>query len=399
MKVLICLIGIVTAVIAVDNDVAVEKVLKEGNDIFTSRLFPEVVKQHPKESVVLSAFSVLTPLALLSQASVGASHDELLKAIGVPNDNVTKEVFSYLKTNLRSVKGIELRMANKVYIPLQFALNDDFAAVSRNVFDSEVQNVDFTKSQATAKSINAWVESQTNNRIKDLVSPNSLDSDTRAVLVNALYFKGTWKEKFNKMFTSDQDFHVTKEKTVKVPMMYKQDTFLYGQSDELDAKLLELPYEGDEASFLIVLPNAVDGLSALEEKLKDPSLLEKAVKNMINQEVEVHLPKFKIETKTDLKTALRNIDVKKIFTSEARLDNLLKDVKESLYVSEAIQKAFIEVNEEGAEAAAANAFYSFGSSFAPKKKPKFFADKPFYFVLKHKSYPLFNGVFMEPNTK
>ncbi|XP_059048400.1 alaserpin-like isoform X3 [Achroia grisella] len=397
MKVLICIIGIIATAIAEDSDVAIEKVLKDGNDLFTSNLFPEVVKQHPDKSVILSAFSVLTPLGQLSLASVGASHDEILKAIGFPNDNVTKEVFSHLNTKLRSVKGIELRMANKVYIPTSYELNDKYAVVAKDVFNSEVQNIDFSKSKESADTINAWVESQTNNRIKELVSPDSLTTDTRAVLVNAIYFKGSWKEKFNKDITRDRDFHVTKEKTIKVPTMYKQASFLYGESEELDAKLLELPYEGDEASFLIVLPNKIDGLAALEEKLKDPSLLEKAIKNLQQQEVDLFLPKFKIETKTDLKQALQNIDIKKIFDSaDAHLDNLLKDAKD-LYVSEAIQKAFIEVNEEGAEAAAANAFYGFGSSL--KINPEFVADRPFYFELRYQSNSLFNGIIVEPTTK
>ncbi|KAM3962958.1 antitrypsin isoform 2-T2 [Aphomia sociella] len=394
MKLLICLIGVIATVMAEDSDVAIEKTLKAGNDLFTARLFPEVVKQHPDKSVILSAFSVLTPLAQLSLASVGASHDEIIRAIGFPNDNVTKEVFTYVNSKLHSVKGVELKMANKVYIPDGFALNDNFAAVAKNVFDSEVQNVDFTKSVDTAKLINTWVEDHTNKRIKDLVSSDSLGTDTRAVLVNAIYFKGSWKEKFNKDHTSDRDFHVTKDKTIKVPTMYKEDTFLYGESEELDAKLLQLPYEGDEASFLIVLPNEIDGLPALEEKLKDPSLLEKAIKNMHSLEVEVFLPKFKIETQTNLKDALQNMDVKKLFSPGAHLDNLLKDVNDNLYVSEAIQKAFIEVNEEGAEAAAANEFLIMTES--AKLLPIISVDRPFYFQLRQNDNPLFNGVVVQP---
>ncbi|XP_013188541.2 antichymotrypsin-2 isoform X2 [Amyelois transitella] len=386
MKLLLFLFAVMAASKAETNEL-----LKQANQQITAKLFTEVVKQHPKESVVLSAFSVLTPLAQLSLASDGESHDELLKAIGMPNDDTTKTVFSSLTKDVRSVKGVELKVASKVYIPTNFELNDQFLAVTKDVFDSEVQNIDFLKNDDAAKTINTWVEDHTNNRIKDLVEPSSFDSNTRAVLVNAIYFKGSWKEKFNKNHTQNRKFYVSKDQSVDIPFMYKKDHFLYGESEELNAQLLQLPYEGDEASFLVVLPRDVDGLPALEEKLKNPSLLENAVQNMRSVEVVVYLPKFKIETTTNLKDALENMDVTKIFSSEANLNRLLKG-QGDLFVSDAKQKAFIEVNEDGAEAAAANVFI-FGrcSTFMLEPTPEFIANKPFYFEIRQSDRPLFTG--------
>ncbi|XP_013188579.2 antichymotrypsin-2 isoform X6 [Amyelois transitella] len=389
MKLLLFLFAVMAASKAETNEL-----LKQANQQITAKLFTEVVKQHPKESVVLSAFSVLTPLAQLSLASDGESHDELLKAIGMPNDDTTKTVFSSLTKDVRSVKGVELKVASKVYIPTNFELNDQFLAVTKDVFDSEVQNIDFLKNDDAAKTINTWVEDHTNNRIKDLVEPSSFDSNTRAVLVNAIYFKGSWKEKFNKNHTQNRKFYVSKDQSVDIPFMYKKDHFLYGESEELNAQLLQLPYEGDEASFLVVLPRDVDGLPALEEKLKNPSLLENAVQNMRSVEVVVYLPKFKIETTTNLKDALENMDVTKIFSSEANLNRLLKG-QGDLFVSDAKQKAFIEVNEDGAEAAAANAFVAETTSLVISEPLQFNADKPFYFELRHHNKPLFNGVYVQ----
>ncbi|XP_013188597.2 antichymotrypsin-2 isoform X7 [Amyelois transitella] len=386
MKLLLFLFAVMAASKAETNEL-----LKQANQQITAKLFTEVVKQHPKESVVLSAFSVLTPLAQLSLASDGESHDELLKAIGMPNDDTTKTVFSSLTKDVRSVKGVELKVASKVYIPTNFELNDQFLAVTKDVFDSEVQNIDFLKNDDAAKTINTWVEDHTNNRIKDLVEPSSFDSNTRAVLVNAIYFKGSWKEKFNKNHTQNRKFYVSKDQSVDIPFMYKKDHFLYGESEELNAQLLQLPYEGDEASFLVVLPRDVDGLPALEEKLKNPSLLENAVQNMRSVEVVVYLPKFKIETTTNLKDALENMDVTKIFSSEANLNRLLKG-QGDLFVSDAKQKAFIEVNEDGAEAAAANEF----GVEALSLPTELFLNHPFYFQLGTGNNVLFSGVFAQP---
>ncbi|XP_041976279.1 alaserpin-like isoform X6 [Aricia agestis] len=367
------------------------ELLTTATNQFTARMFSEIVKEKPDQSVVLSAFSVMPPLAQLALASVGESHDELLSNIGMPNDNVTKSTFSQLNSRLRSSKDIDLRMASKIYVAQNYELNSDFAVVSRDVFNSEVKNIDFVKNTESAAEINSWVEDQTNHRIKDLVDPSSLGGDTEAVLVNAIYFKGTWKYPFTKEATKEDDFHVSKDKTVKVQMMYNKEDYKYAESEELNAQVIEIPYNGDEASMLIVLPKEVDGIKQLEEKLKDPSILEAVTKKMHEREVELYLPKFKIETTTNLKEILSNMNIKKLFSGAARLDNLLKG-KSGLYVSDAIQKAFIEVNEEGAEAAAANVFANAQSlpDFVPPTVFK--ADRPFYFIIKSRSIPLFSGV-------
>ncbi|XP_026328456.1 antichymotrypsin-2-like isoform X9 [Hyposmocoma kahamanoa] len=391
MKLILTLSVLVAAVMAEQDPKQLDNLLREGNNQFTARMFSEVVKSNPDKSVVLSAFSVLTPLAQLSLASEGASHDELLKAIGLPNDNVTKLVFPRLNEELKSVKGVELKTASKIYVADGSELNPEFSAITKDIFNSEVKNVDFTKSTETAKEINTWVEDQTNNRIKDLVSADDLSSDTRSVLVNAIYFKGKWDSPFKKESTKDEDFHVSKDKTIKVPMMHVQGDFKYADSDELNAQLLEMPYEGGEASFIVILPKEVDGIAALVDKLKDPSALESATSKMYTFDVNVSLPKFKIETKTDLKDVLLKMDVKRVFDpQQAQLSRLLKG-EGNLFVSKAIQKAFIEVNEEGAEAAAANGFVVYLTSFT--QPSEFKANHPFIFVLKKGDNILFNGVY------
>ncbi|XP_075970397.1 antichymotrypsin-2-like [Anticarsia gemmatalis] len=388
MKLIICVLVFTAAALADSN---VEQLLKEGNDQFTAKLFQEAVKINPGKSVVQSAFSVLTPLSQLAVASVGESHDDILNAIGMPNDNVTKEAVSRINTRLSSVKGVELKQASKVYISSGYTLNDEFAEVSKTVFHSEVENVDFSNPK-TVDQINEWVEEHTNKRIKDLVDPSMIGPDTVTVLANAIYFKGKWKYPFSELATYERDFYVTKENKVGVSMMHKKHAFKIGHSSELGAQFLELPYIGDETSFVVVLPDEVDGVDALIKKLEDPAALTRGLQTMWKQNVAVDLPKFKIETTTDLKQALQNIHLTKLFTAgAARLDKLLKG-ESNLYVSDAIQKAFIEVNEEGAEGAAANAFAIYRSD--PRNTPiPFTADHPFLFFLMQNDIILFNGVY------
>ncbi|PZC85282.1 hypothetical protein B5X24_HaOG200648 [Helicoverpa armigera] len=387
--------ALVASTMSSDSD----ELLKQSNDQFTAKMFQKVVKLNPGKSMVMSAFSVLSPLAQLALASEGDSHDEILRAIGLPNDTVTKQVFLDSNKELRSLSSVELKLANRVYVREGGELNPEYAAVSRDVFNSDVKNVDFAKNTEAAKEINTWVEEATNNRIKDLVSPNSLNADTAVVLVNAIYFKGKWVSQFSKEDTKDRDFSVSKDKTISLPTMKQSAYFNYGESQELDAKLLEMPYEGDKSSLLIVLPNEIDGLDSLLNKLKDPAVLRKAVDSMYNAKVDVSMPKFKIETKIDLADVLKKMSIEKLFTpGQARLDKLLKE-SQNLFVSGATQKAYIDVNEEGAEAAAANDV-SLDDRAAFRSSIELIVDHPFVFMMLYNSKELnrtlniFTGIFV-----
>nr|WNA16446.1 Serpin1 [Plutella xylostella] len=392
MKLLICVLSVVVATMA-DEIEDFKQQLNNGNDLFTANMFSEVLKQQNGKNVVLSAFSVLTPVAQLSLASSGETHDLLLKTLGLPSDEAIKSVFPLVNAKLRDIKGVTLKQASRIYLPLTAELADDFAAASRDVFGSEAKNLDFTKNVESAKEINDWVEEQTNNRIQDLVDPDSIKPNTASLLVNAIYFKGTWKSKFDNASTTERDFHVSKDKTVKVPTMYQKASFKYGESAELDAKLLEMPYEGEKASFLIILPNDIEGLPALTEKLKEPQHLNKALSEMYKSEIQVYIPKFKIETETDLKEVMSNMGLSSLFEpGKATIDKLLKS-KAPLYIGDAKQKAFIEVNEEGSEAAAANVFGIAYMSAVISEPLIFNVNHPFVFALMQKRTMLFNGVF------
>ncbi|XP_026729360.1 antichymotrypsin-2-like isoform X3 [Trichoplusia ni] len=392
MKLFICLFALVATVMTDTNS----DLLKSANEQFTANLFGEAMAWIPNSSLVLSAFSLLSPLAQLALASEGPSHDEILKAIGMPNDDVTKQVIKDMGKQLRSVKGVELKLASRVYVGNDAELDDEFNAMSRDVFNSDAKSIDFSNDLAAADEINAWVEDQTNHRIKNLVDPILLRHSPQAVLVNAIYFKGEWSKPFPLINTENKPFHLSLDETIKLPMMYKSDNLKYGESEALEAKLLELPYVGGETSLLIVLPNKIDGINALIPKLRNPAVLNKAIDEMRNTEVNVYLPRVKIESRSELDEILRKVGVEKLFTSEAKVTKLLKG--KSLEVSSAIQRAYIEVNEQGSEAAAANAFHGFLTpSFRPQILYKQFKiDHPFYFEVRKNTTALFNGCVFHP---
>ncbi|XP_052753704.1 antichymotrypsin-2-like isoform X2 [Galleria mellonella] len=343
-------------------------------------------------SVISSPLSAEYLLALLALGTSDTAHSELLTSLGIPDDDSIRSSFSSVSSKLKSIKGVTLNVANNVYIMEgDYDLVPELKKDAITVFDAGIEKINFSNGAAAATHINQWVEDKTNKKIKDLLSSDSLNSDTRLVLVNALYFKGTWEKQFEKHLTSDQPFNVNNNTKINVPMMFREDTFWYGESEGLQAQLLKMNYVGNEASMLVVLPNEIEGLGGLLQKLADGYDLLKDVNQMYSTKVRVTLPKFKIETEIDLNTLLPKLGIKQIFNQQNSGLTKVLNAPEPLYVSKAIQKAFIEVNEEGAEAAAATVMgvMMCSAMLDEPPVPNFCADRPFLAVIFVDNVPFF----------
>ncbi|XP_061390378.1 alaserpin-like, partial [Musca vetustissima] len=219
-------------------------------------------------------------------------------------------------------------------------------------FFATVENIDFSKSDDAASAINKWVEHSTDGTIQNLVSSTTLNSDTRIFLLSAIHFKGEWLTEFPSEATSQQDFFINNPNTViKLPMMYKRELAYYNIFPELNATALRLPYKNSDLSMLILLPNSIDGLTALQEKLKDISFA--SIANQIEDRtyVQIYLPKFRTEFEMELKGVLSKMGMKTMFNS-GEFGGMLKSA-EPMQISNVIHKAFIEVDEKGTEASAA----------------------------------------------
>ncbi|XP_026726012.1 antichymotrypsin-2-like isoform X4 [Trichoplusia ni] len=364
---------------------------------FSSKFCVELEKG---KSVVSSPLSAEYLLALLALGTTDRAHEELLTSLGFPDDDSIRSSFLEASTKLKSISGVTFNVANKVYLPEgAYDLQEEIKNDAIKVFDAGIEKLDFSNGAAAADTINKWVEGKTNNRIKDLLSADSLDISTRIVLVNALYFKGTWKKQFDPIHTRNLPFHITSNSTVDVPMMYKEDDYRYGDSEELKAQLLEIPYVGDEASMLIVLPHDIEGLEDVLAKLAGGYDLMAEYDNMYSTKVQVTLPKFKIETEIDLGVVLRKLGIQAIFNRGGSGITKMLNTNEELYVSKAVQKAFIEVNEEGAEAAAATAIRvrNFTTSLRVPRLPRIFkADRPYLVTILVKQIPHFIALFRAP---
>jgi serine protease inhibitor len=246
-----------------------------------------------------------------------------------------------------------------------------------------------------ANEINQWVESKTNNKIKNLIEPKMLSYDTRMAIFNAVHYKKPWAIKFDEKNTKKGPFYVSPGKSVQVDFLRDTEYHKYGALPELNAHAIELSLEKYDFKFYIILPDSKTGLAELESKLHQVNLNE-ALSSLQSQFVKLEIPKFKIENKIDLKEVLQNLGMQRMFTSKAEFGELLES-DEDILVSDVLQKAFIDVNEYGIEAAAATAVVMIEvySDFR-RKEEVFVADHPFLFVLKSENYNIFMGRIVNP---
>lgn len=243
--------------------------------------------------------------------------------------------------------------------------------------------VDFKTSPEAARStINAWVEKQTNDKIQNLLGPGTITAATRLVLTNAIYFKGSWSSSFDKAQTKDGDFHLSAANSVKTPLMHRTGSYRYYDGGTFQA--VELPYTGNELSMVVFLPKEIAGLPALEKSFTAAAEKEWLEKLAMEDEVILSLPRFKMTQQFELSGVLGTMGMARAFSNAAEFSGI--DGKPDFSISAAIHKAFIDVNEEGTEAAAATAIVMKSmAARVPMPEPPpivFRADHPFLFLIR-----------------
>lgn len=359
--------------------------VRKTND-FALELYKQVIANE-KKNVVISPFSISTCLSFAAMGAGGLTAEEMFTVLKYDpaQKSSVAENYGNIMANLDGNKS--LKIANKMYIMENYSVKSNFHEIAKNSFRSEAESVNFGDNTATAKKINTWVEQKTNDKIKDLISSDSLDDYTRLVLVNAIHFKGTWTHQFNPESTRPMAFWISATESVDVPMMNTKKHFKHGVFDDLGLAALELTYSDSDVSMLILLPHERDGLAKLEENLLNIDISDMLGK-MHSQEVEVFLPKFKIEFDLDLKETLEKLGMGTMFSDSADFSELLEQ-NEPLKVSKVVHKAFIEVNEEGAEAAAATGMIMMMRCMIIH--PYFTVDHPFLYILKQNDQMIFVG--------
>ncbi len=365
-----------------------------ANNQFAFDLYSEF--KDDEGNIFFSPYSISTALSMTYEGARGKTADEMQSVLHFPKDNTTRRIeFSKIINQInKKDKKYQLNTANALWAQKNYKFSEEYFNTIEQYYGGKVTNLDFVKDTENSRIIiNNWIENQTNNKIKDLIPQGVLNDMTRLVLTNVIYFKGNWAKQFDKKDTREANFKVNSEKTIKVQMMSLTDKeFNYTETENL--QILELPYEDNELSMLILLPKGED-LQTMEKSL-DAEKLNGLKNNLREQEVNVYIPKFTFETKYFMGDTLKEMGMPTAFSMAADFSGM--DGTKNLFISSVIHQGFIEVNEEGTEAAAATAVVINYKLIAPAEIPTFKADHPFIFLIQEKGTGsiLFLGKVVDP---
>lgn len=381
------------AVFETDQDV--EKVLK-GSDEFARELYGRLAAK--EGNGFFSPQSIHAALAMTYAGARGETARQMAKVLHAPADpekfhpavaDASRRIFGF---GLPS--GHELFAANSIWVRDRLRLTDEFSRLMRDFYGATLYRVNFAKDPAAARQrINHWVEQHTNDRIKDLLQPDQVTRDTGLILTNALYFKGAWLDRFSVKQTQPRDFHLGPDKVVSVPMMQQTGQFRY--ADRGAFKVLELPYEGEATSMLVFLPSQPDGLPSLEANLLK-NQLSAWLRGTPKQSVVVGMPRFRLTSTYELKPVLAELGMTDAFSSAADFSGMTG--KKELFIGAVAHKAFLDVNEDGTEAAAATAVVMLRSA---RPQATFIVDRPFVLLIRDNrtGTVLFMGRVVNPTAK
>ncbi|MGK3991426.1 serpin family protein [Sorangium sp. So ce136] len=337
------------------------------------------------ENVVSAPASITAALAMAWVGSQGETASELKRALRLPQDpDALRAMLMALSYQAEDAPGCELSIANALWVQEHYAVLAEYRELVRQHFGAAVEQVDFAAApEETRQKINAWVAARTKGYIRDLIAPGGLGAITRLVLVNAVFFKGAWAKPFDPSMTRPQPFRRADRALVDVPLMARRGS--YQLLEDRDLQVLALPYEGYTLAMVVLLPRTHDGLRDLERSLDAARLhsIFAQIERVKHREVDVYLPRFRIDASFALDEALKRLGAHRAFDEyDADFSGMTAD-PEGLYINAVVHKALVDVSEEGTVAVAATAVGApLKGCGPPAPAPVFRADRPFLFAIR-----------------
>ncbi len=348
---LLILTTLSTLPVFAQNHSNVEKVT-QNNTQFAIDLYKKIKTE--EGNIFFSPYSISTALAL----TYGGARVQTAKQMAtILHFSLEYEelhsAFADIQTKLNAIQQqekIQLNIANSLWPHNKYPFLKEYLELAKKSYQAEITPVDYEKDPESARlKINSWIERETKDKIKDIIS-DPLDPLTRLILANAIYFKGEWISQFEKSATEKMPFHLDVTEITEVPLMHQTNDLNY--SEDKIVQILEMPYAGNELSMVIVLPRKIDGLQNVEEILTVESLKE-WIENSYEMPVDVYLPRFKMTFQFDLKKVLKEMGMNDAFVMGKANFSGMDGNPNYLFIGFAVHKAFVDVNEEGTEAAAA----------------------------------------------
>jgi serine protease inhibitor len=368
-----------------------------GNNAFALNLYATL--KNEKGNIFFSPYSISTALAMAYAGAAGNTESQMAHALHFHLNQATfHPAFGELQARINEIqkKGtVQLSVANSLWMQRDYKFLPQFLELTDKNYRAGLNYVDYkTAAEKARTDINTWVERKTRDKIKDLVAPGMLNAQTKMVLANAIYFKGSWGEKFDSSLTRDAAFFVTPRDSIKAKMMtMRKHEFGYMENDTVQC--CELPYAGNDLSMVVILPKKRDGISVVE-KLLSADAIGSWIGQIHKEEINIFIPKFKTTKEFLLNQPLSALGMKDAFGSDADFSKMTGN--KDLVISAVIHKAFVEVNEEGTVAAAATAVMMKAFSTMVDHTVEFRADHPFVFLIREISSGsiLFLGKIVNP---
>ncbi len=370
--------------------------IAQANNAFAADLYGKLKSEDG--NLFFSPYSIHLAFGMVGAGAGGNTADQIGKALHLDRNPVDAAVgqgaLQALLNEVQSKGNVQLAVANSLWPEQSYPFRKDYLSLLDEHFQVSVSPCDFSGQPDTERRrINRWVEDQTRDRIKDLMPEGSVTPATRLVLANAIYFKGNWQHQFKASTTKDAPFFLAPGGQVDAPLMTQKESFRFAEHPGL--QVLSMPYAGGELSMVVLLPEARDGLAAVESQISAAQLQEWTGR-LRRAEVTVLFPKFKVESSFELNRTMVALGVQDAFApGRANFSGMTE--RNDLFISDAVHKAFVEVNEEGTEAAAATGI---GMRLAalPSQPTVFRADHPFLYLIRHEATGaiLFMGRMMNP---
>lgn len=351
----------------------VNKNFVNANTQFGANLFKKISEEDSDKNVFFSPFSISMALSMTllgADTTTKEGIEKVLNYTGMDTNEINQGYIDHLKYFKNLNPEVKLNIANSIWVNENYEADENFLAKNKEVFNSKVSYLDFTQEQAACDIMNSWIYDQTNGKIDNMMKP-PINPNMIMYLINAIYFNGSWTDKFNKNLTADSTFTNINGQKKTVPMMNKTDNFKYAQTSEYSA--VELPYGSGSVSMYAILPET-GNVNDFIAKFDNSKWSEIKSKLSGGRDIKLSIPRFKITYEPNkLKEKLEELGMEQAFSGDADFSG----IGDQVWIDDIRHKAVVDVNEEGTEAAAVTVI-GLGTTSMPNT---FIADKPFMFVI------------------
>lgn len=366
----------------------------QANNKFGTKIFNELLKAEKDKNIFISPSSILFALAMTYNGAKGSTKEEMAKALelsGMSPEEINKGANALIRTLVNADSSVKLDIANSLWGKKGVNFSNDFKTTNEDYFKALTNTLDFSSPEAS-KMINEWVSNATQGKISKIVD-DKISADTLLFLINAIYFKGDWTNKFDKALTKEHDFNLSSGSTKKVQMMSLYEKLAYYKDDNFQA--LSLPYGKENVSMYVFLPN--DNLEEFNKNLSEENLSSWFGK-FSKKNGNLKLPKFKLEYEQSLNDSLKALGMNQAFNETADFSGMFSDSTKAA-ISNVKHKTYVDVNEEGTEAAAVTSVEVVATSVMPTDEPfDMTFDKPFFYLIRDNNSGtiLFMGEVVNP---